>query len=228
MVTVNPNFDERGLLGLAFHPDYATNGRFFVRYSKPRTGVMGEPCFGTSRGCHEAILAEFSVLGDPAKSDVADPNSEIILFRVDEPQYNHNSGHVAFGPDGLLYWTLGDGGGAHDGLTDIPPSHGPIGHGQNPNTALGSLLRIDVDSTPDPGLPYVIPPGNPFADGGAPEIFAYGLRNPYRFSFDDGPGAYRSLFLSDVGQNLFEEINVLSLPLPSLPSYRRPAPINPC
>lgn len=80
MVTVNPFFDERGLLGLAFHPDYATNGRFFVRYSKPRSGNSGEPCFGSSRGCHEAILAEFSVLGDPATSDVASPASEIILF----------------------------------------------------------------------------------------------------------------------------------------------------
>jgi glucose/arabinose dehydrogenase len=213
---LNAFFDERGVLGLAFHPDYASNGRFFVRYSSPRAGDPLEPCNdpgGFVVGCHEAILAEYSVLGDPLTSNVADPSSEIILFRIDEPQFNHNAGQVMFGPDGLLYWTLGDGGGAHDGLADIPPSHGPDGHGQNTFTALGSVLRIDVDGPPDPGLDYAIPPGNPFADGvnGAPEIYAYGLRNPYRFSFDDGPGGDGSLYVADVGQNLFEEVDVVPL-----------------
>lgn len=218
-------FDERGLLGLAFHPDYVTNGRFFVRYSAPRTSTGIEPCdlaglldvLGQPVGCHEEILSEFSVLGDPATSNVADPASEIILFRVDEPQFNHNSGHVAFGPDGFLYWTLGDGGGANDGLDggDPPgsaPLHGPIGNGQNIETALGSVLRIDVDSTPDIGLPYAIPPDNPFVGvTGVDEIYAYGLRNPYRFSFDDGPGGDGSLYVADVGQALFEEINKVTL-----------------
>lgn len=209
IVTVNPFFDERGLLGLAFHPKFKVNGRFFVRYSAPRTGSPDEPCFGSSRGCHEAILAEFRVA--VKHGNFADPASERILFRIDEPQFNHNSGNVAFGPDGLLYFTLGDGGGAHDGLADTPPSHGPFGNGQNIETALGSILRIDVDSTPDPGLEYAIPAGNPFAGStpGVDEIYAYGLRNPYRFSFDDGRGGDGRLFLADVGQNVFEEINII-------------------
>ncbi len=215
IVAVNPFFDERGLLGLAFHPDYKRDGRFFVRYSAPRAGAPGEPCFGSSRGCHEEVLAEFHVSDDP---NVADP-SGTILFRIDEPQFNHNAGHVAFGPRErgnrgaparFLYFSLGDGGGAHDGLADIPPSHGPFGNGQNVETNLGAILRIDVDSPPDPGLAYAIPPDNPFAGApGADEIYAYGLRNPYRFSFDDGLGGDGRLFLADVGQNLFEEIDIV-------------------
>jgi glucose/arabinose dehydrogenase len=209
IVTVNPFFDERGVLGLAFHPKFQKNGRFFVRYSAPRDGSPAEPCFGTSRGCHEEILAEFRVAH--IRDNFADPASERILFRIDEPQFNHDSGNVAFGPDGLLYFTLGDGGGANDGLADVPPSHGPIGNGQNIETALGSILRIDVDGEPDPGLQYAVPAGNPFAGAtpGVDEIYAYGMRNPYRFSFDDGRGGDGRLFLADVGQNLFEEINII-------------------
>jgi glucose/arabinose dehydrogenase len=234
IVQVNPFFDERGLLGLAFHPNYGKNGRFFVRYSAPRNGDPSEPCFGTSRGCHAEVLSEFRVSGDP---NIADPTSERVLFRIDEPQFNHDAGSVAFGPpsrrgkrhddhddDGddhgrrkskresrqLLYFSLGDGGGAHDGLADTPPSHGPIGNGQNVETALGTVLRIDVDKRPDPGLPYAIPKDNPFVGRpGLDEIYAYGLRNPYRFSFDDGPGGDGRLFLADVGQSLFEEINII-------------------
>ncbi len=203
---LNNFFDERGVLGLAFHPDYQTNGRFFVRYSKARDGVDGEPCFGSSRGCHEEVLAEFNVSGDP---NVAAANGT-ILFRIDQPQFNHNAGQVSFGPDGLLYFSLGDGGGAHDGLADTPVSHGPIGHGQNIDTLLGSLLRIDVDSAPQAPLAYAVPGNNPFVDApGEDEIYAYGLRNPYRFSFDDGPGGDGRLILADVGQNLFEEINII-------------------
>jgi len=205
-------FDERGLLGLAFHPDYANNGRFFVRYSTPRDGDPEEPCNdpgGFIVGCHKEVLAEFHVSADP---DVADPTSEIVLFEVDEPQFNHNAGAVAFGPDGYLYFTLGDGGGANDGLADVPPSHGPIGNGQNIETALGGLLRIDVDSPPEPGLPYAIPDDNPFvALPGLDEIYAYGMRNPFRFSFDDGAGGDGRLFLADVGQDLYEELNIVQL-----------------
>ncbi len=205
---LNAFFDERGLLGMAFHPDYASNGRFFIRYSAPRPGAPGEPCFGTSRGCHFEVLAEYKVsLADP---NLADPNSEVILYTADEPQFNHNSGQVAFGPDGYLYFTLGDGGGAHDGLADVPPSHGPIGNGQDRFAKLGKMHRLDVDSPPQLPLPYAIPADNPFADGvdGLPEIYAYGLRNPFRFSFDDGPGGDGTLWLPDVGQNLFEEVNI--------------------
>ena len=227
VVPVNPNFDERGILGLAFHPDYSRNGRFFVRYSKPRSGAPEEPCFGTTRGCHESILAEFGVSGtDP---DVADPASQRILFRIDQPQFNHDGGHLAFGPpeggvsgddegsdddEGddevdrprYLYFSLGDGGGANDGLADSPPSHGPVGHGLNNKTRLGAILRIDVDGA----QPYAIPPDNPFAGGGCAngcdEIFAYGMRNPYRFSFDRKDGR---LFLGEVGQGIYEEIDIV-------------------
>ena len=206
--SLSMGFDERGLLGLAFHPDYPINGRFFIRYSVPRTGDPTEPCFGTSRGCHSEVLAEYSVsAGNP---NLADPASEIILFSVDEPQFNHDAGDVAFGPDGFLYFSLGDGGGAHDGLAAMPPLHGPIGNGQNTMTALGSMIRIDVDSPPTPPLAYAIPPDNPFVgQTGLDEIYAWGFRNPYKFSFDDGPGGTGDLILADVGQNLFEEINIV-------------------
>jgi len=202
--TLNAGFDERGVLGLAFHPNYAVNGRFFVRYSRPRVGVSGEPCFGTSRGCHEEVLAEFSASGDP---DVANPVGT-ILFAIDEPEFNHNAGAVEFGPDGYLYFSLGDGGGANDGLHLPSLPHGPIGNGQNINTHLGSMLRIDVDG----GAPYTIPPDNPFVGtNGLDEIYAYGFRNPFRFSFDDGPGGTGRLLVADVGQNLFEELSEVTL-----------------
>lgn len=204
---LNAGFDERGLLGLAFHPDYALNGRFFVRYSKPRVGVAGEPCFGTPRGCHEEILAEFSVSTDP---NIANP-AGTILFRVNKPQFNHDGGMVRFGPDGYLYFSLGDGGGANDGLADNPPSHGPIGNGQNIDTPLGKILRIDVDQVPTRGAAlYGIPADNPFANGpGLDEIYAYGLRNPFQFSFDDAQGGDGALWCADVGQNLYEEIDLI-------------------
>lgn len=192
--TLNTNFDERGLLGLAFHPDYEKNGRFFVRHSVARTGAAGEPCVGTSRGCHSELLVEFHVsAGDP---NVADP-AGTTLFSVDEPEWNHNSGGIAFGPDDMLYFTLGDGGGRDDGMSSVPLAHGPIGNGQNIETVLGSILRIDIDDA----FPYAIPADNPFADPakpGAPEIYAYGLRNPYRFSFDDGDGGTKDLYRKSV------------------------------
>ena len=204
-------FDERGLLGLAFHPDYANNGRFFIRHSVPREGDPDEPCSdpdGFIPGCHSEVLAEYGVSEDDP--NLADPDSGVILFSVDEPQFNHDGGDVAFGPDGMLYFALGDGGGAHDGLADVPPSHGPNGNGQDIETALGAMLRIDVDSPPQDPLPYAIPPDNPFVGGpGLDEIYAYGLRNPYRFSFDNGPGGDGALYLGDVGQNLFEEVNII-------------------
>ena len=201
IVTLSSGFDERGLLGLAFHPDYSANGRFFVRFSAPREGEPGDPCFGSGRGCHNEVLAEYVVsANDP---NFADPNSERVLLEVRQPQFNHNGGDVAFGPDGLLYTAFGDGGGAHDGLADTPVSHGPTGHGQNIETLLGAMVRIDVDGD----LPFEIPLDNPFVDqDGRDEIYAYGFRNPYRFSFDDGTG---ELILADVGQALFEEINTI-------------------
>jgi len=213
--TLNAVYDERGLLGLAFHPNYANNGRFFIRYSHPRTSTGTEPCDLDTfiHGCHEEILAEYHVLGNPLTSNVANPASGTILFRVPKPQFNHNAGGIAFGPDGFLYFSLGDGGGANDGLADgnppgSAPTHGPTGNGQNINSPLGKVLRIDVDSPPPPPLAYAIPPDNPFVGvGGLDEIYAYGLRNPFRFSFDRNLG---TLYLADVGQDVFEEIDIVT------------------
>jgi len=203
MIESNTFFDERGVLGLAFHPNYAENGRFFVRYSRTRTAGPLAPCNDNPFwGCHEEVLAEFTVSDDP---NIANPEGA-ILFRVNKPEFNHNAGQVVFGPDGYLHFSFGDGGGAHDGLAEVELPHGPNGNGQNFNTPLGAILRIDVDAGP----PYGIPADNPFVGvDGLNEVYAYGLRNPYRFSFDDGPGGDGRLILADVGQNLFEEINII-------------------
>lgn len=166
---------EQGLLGLAFHPDYAENGRFFINYTD-RNG--------------NTVIARYQVSANPNQ---ADPESEAVLLHVEQPYSNHNGGGLVFGPDGFLYIALGDGGSADD----------PLGNGQNLNTYLGTLLRIDVDS----GDRYVIPADNPFLKGeGLPEIWAYGLRNPWRFSFDLLTG---DLYIGDVGQNSWEEIDFL-------------------
>lgn len=190
MVSPSPFFDERGLLGLAFHPDFADNGRFFVYYSAPlRPGAPD----GWN---HTSHLSEFQVsTADPNRADAA---SERIVLQVDQPQANHNAGDVHFGPDGFLYVALGDGGGAND--TDLGHTPG-LGNGQDATNLLGSLLRIDVDG----GDPYGIPADNPFIGTiGRDEIFAYGFRNPYRFTFDGD-----DLYVADVGQNLFEEVNLV-------------------
>jgi glucose/arabinose dehydrogenase len=208
IVAVNPAYDERGLLGLAFHPQFATNGRFFVRYSRPRIGVQGvDPCFGTSRGCHTEALAEYTAT--PPSSNVADTTG-VVLFTVDKPQFNHNSGGIAFGPDGFLYFSMGDGGGANDGLADNPPSHGPTGNAQNLAVPMGKVLRFDVSVAGT----LVAPPSNPFIStaGAYPGIFAYGFRNPYDFSFDDlGSGATNTLIVADVGQDAFEEMDIVTI-----------------
>lgn len=189
---VNTVFDERGLLGLAFHPGYSTNGRFFIYYSSPKSG---------SNINHESIVAEYHV--SATNANIADTN-EIILLRQDEPEFNHNAGTLAFGPDGYLYIAFGDGGGGGDGFGDPSSPHGPTGNGQNISNWLGSILRVDVDG----GSPYAIPPDNPFAAGpGADEIYAYGFRNPFKFSFDRGGS--NALIVADVGQNEWEEIDIV-------------------
>jgi len=167
---------ERGLLSMAFHPDYANNGRFFVNY--------------TARGDGRTVIAEYRVSDNP---DVALPQERVILT-IDQPFANHNGGQIQFGPDGFLYIGMGDGGSGGD----------PRGNGQNLSTLTGSLLRIDVDSDD----PYAVPDDNPFLSTPAarPEIYAYGLRNPWRFSFDRCDGR---LFLVDVGQNRVEEVNLI-------------------
>ena len=200
MVALNPGFDERGLLGLAFHPGYATNGRFFVYYSAPLRD--GAPA-GFN---HTSHISEFQVSPDPNR---ADPTSERILLQVDEPQGNHNAGSLTFGPhDGNLYIALGDGGGANDnqlGHVEDWYDFNEGGNGQDvTDNLLGSILRIDVDS----GDPYGIPADNPFVGrDGLDEIYAYGLRNPYRISFD--MGGDHTLFAGDAGQGLWEEVSVI-------------------
>jgi glucose/arabinose dehydrogenase len=175
---------ERGLLGMAFDPQFSTNGRVFLHYTHDDGGQL------------QSVLAAYTSLDGGA---TLDPTSEVILLLVDQPFDNHNGGHLAFGPDGMLYMALGDGGGAGD----------PENNAQNTSTLLGKILRLDVSS----GTGYTIPTDNPFAgnarctsDTGAPcpEIHAYGLRNPWRFSFDEATG---DLWAGDVGQGDWEEID---------------------
>jgi glucose/arabinose dehydrogenase len=173
--------NEQGLLGLAFHPDYAENGRFFVNYSAA-PGAHGA-------GSGDTIISEFSV---SAAANLADASSERVLLTVPQPYGNHNGGMLAFGPDGFMYIGLGDGGDGGD----------PDGNGQDPMTLLGSILRIDVDAS-DAGE-YGIPVGN--MPNAAPEVWDFGLRNPWRFSFD---GCTGDLYIGDVGQDSWEEINVV-------------------
>lgn len=172
---------EQGLLGLAFDPAYSTNGRFVVNY----TGLNGD-----------TRISAFGVSADP---DVADVSTETVLLAVPQPFPNHNGGGLAFGPDGYLYVGLGDGGGGGD----------PNGNGQSLATLLGKLLRIDLNG----GTPYAVPPDNPFAAAAGPatrgEIWSYGLRNPWRFSFDR---LTHDLYIGDVGQDAHEEIDVAPAP----------------
>ncbi|MDX2250423.1 MAG: PQQ-dependent sugar dehydrogenase [Bacteroidia bacterium] len=165
---------ERGLLGLAFHPQYPDSPYFYVNY------------INNSGDTH---ISRFSVTADP---DSADPNSEVILLPIDQPYSNHNGGDLAFGPDGYLYAALGDGGDGGD----------PQNHGQTTSSLLGKILRLDVDQ----GTSYAIPAGNPYVNNPnvADEIWALGLRNPWRFSFDRLTG---DMWIADVGQNQYEEIN---------------------
>ena len=172
---------EAGLLGLAFHPSYEANGRLFVSYTAPAGG----------QGVFVSRVSEFARSAtDPLR---ADPGSERVVLEVPQPANNHNGGTVAFGPDRYLYVGLGDGGGGGD----------PFANGQDPTTLLGAILRLDVDDVPE-GAGYGIPADNPFAADGPErdEIWAYGFRNPYRFSVSDA-----GLWVGDVGQNAWEEVD---------------------
>ena len=177
---VSDRGNEEGLLGLAFNPDYKTNGYFYVYYSaaSPR----------------RSVIARYQASPDAAS---ADPDSEKVIMEIDQPFQNHNGGHITFGPDGYLYVGLGDGGSGGD----------PRGHGQDLGTLLGTILRIDVSTLDETGS-YAVPRDNPFVgvEGVRPEIWAYGLRNPWRFSFDRESG---DLWAGDVGQNKLEEIDII-------------------
>jgi hypothetical protein len=168
---------ERGLLSVAFHPEFGTNGQLFVNYTDLQ---------GTTR------IERYRVGADP---DAADPQSATLLVSIEQPYANHNGGHLLFGPDGRLYVGVGDGGSGGD----------PSGNGQDRETLLGTILRLDVDSTE----PYSIPPDNPWAEHSSfrPEIWAWGLRNPWRLAFDKPQNL---LFVADVGQNRREEVNVVA------------------
>jgi glucose/arabinose dehydrogenase len=175
---------EMGLLGMTFHPAFQQNRKFYVNYVRSNAGQL------------QSVIAEYQQ--NTANPNFADPASERILLVVNQVGNfsNHKAGQLAFGPDGFLYFGLGDGGSGGD----------PFGHGQDTHTLLGKMMRIDVNAT-SPGLPYAVPPDNPFvAGGGLPEIFAIGFRNPWRFSFDRATGR---LFVADVGQNAFEEVDIV-------------------
>jgi len=195
LVPFMEDYDERGLLGLAFHPDYAVNGRFFVYYTAPL-----EPD-GPEGWDHSNIVAEVNV--SPDDPNVADLNSLKVILRIDQPQFNHDAGQITFGPDGFLYIPIGDGGGGND----VDLGHTPdIGNAQDTTNLHGSILRIDVNGD----APYAIPPDNPFVgdDGVADEIWAYGLRNPFRIAFDTGGN--NELYVADAGQELYEEVSIVT------------------
>ena len=200
------SFDERGLLGLAFHPDYRKNGLIYTYTSEP---VNGPADFSTLADGEDAnaqsVIREWHVPNPKKDNSIVDPNSSRVLMTIDQPQFNHNGGAVNFGPDGYLYIAVGDGGNADDQGT----GHAEGGNGQDlsAGNVLGKILRIDPTGWNASNGQYGIPSDNPFVTSdGADEIFAYGFRNPFRFSFDQDSGA---LWASDVGQNDIEEVDLV-------------------
>ncbi len=202
LVDFQESFDERGLLGFAFHPNYQQNGRFFVYYSAPLRDEA------PNDWNHTSVISEFKAAqpedGMRSESNTADMRSERVLLEVDQPQFNHDGGAIDFGPDGYLYIALGDGGAADD----VALGHPPMGHGQDTTSLLGSILRIDVDR----GWPgYAVPQDNPFVGDprGRDEIHSWGWRNPWRMSFDRATG---DLMVATNGQNLWEAVYEASEP----------------
>lgn len=195
IVKLNSFYDERGLLGLALHPDFASNGRFYVSYSAPLRADVSPDEWD-----HTTYISEFTIsINDP---NLADPSSERVLLAIDKPGYNYEAGDIAFGPDGYLYIATGDS--VRDPATEAGK------YAQDTSSLLGKILRIDVNGSADTGQNYLIPADNPFASGeGRPEIFAYGFRNPYRFSFDVSDSGKFRLLVADVGQATMEEVSLV-------------------
>jgi glucose/arabinose dehydrogenase len=195
VVELNSFYEERGLLGLAFHSEFATNGRFYVSYS----GHLQDG-LSPNEWDHTTYVSEFTV--SASDHNQADLNSERVLLAMDKPGYNYEAGHIAFGPDGYLYIATGD------SVRDPAIEAGKFA--QDRSSLLGKILRIDVNGMADTGQNYLIPADNPFTTGeGLPEIFAYGFRNPYRFSFDVSDSGKISLFVADVGQARMEEVSIV-------------------
>lgn len=209
-------FDERGFLGLAFHPNYQSNGLLYTYTSEPASGEPDFPVpFGAAANNH-SVITEWRVPNPQSRASAVDPASRRVLMRIGDPQFNHNAGALNFGKDRKLYIALGDGGAADD----QGPGHSPKGNGQDLSNVLGKILRIDPLGNNSPNQQYGIPADNPFiaagappiggavgcADGACDEIYAFGLRNPFRFSFDTATG---DMYAADVGQNDIEELNVV-------------------
>ena len=193
IVTLNDFYDERGLLGLAFPPEFGVNGRFYVSYSAPlREGLPA------SEWDHTTYISEFTVSAN--NPNQADPTSERVILAMDKPGYNYEAGHIAFGPDGYLYVATGD------SVRD--PANEAGQYAQDTFSLLGKILRINVNGRESPVRNYLIPPDNPFMnEGGIAEVYAFGFRNPYRFSFDVSDSGETRLFVADVGQARMEEVS---------------------
>ena len=204
VLKLNDFYDERGLLGLALHPDFTANGRFYVSYSAPLPAGLSP-----TEWDHTTYISEFRVSSEDPNQ--ADSTSERVLLAMDKPGYNYEAGHLAFGPDGYLYIAAGD------SVRDPASEAGQ--YAQDTFSLLGKILRIAVDGGTDPAQSYLIPADNPFADGvhGLPEVYAYGFRNPYRFSFDTAQdksfdvsdSGETRLFVADVGQATMEEVDLV-------------------
>jgi len=191
VIKLNDFYDERGLLGLALHPEFAVNGRFYVSYSSPLRIDLSP-----NEWDHTTYVSEFTVSTD--NPNQAEPTSERIILAMDKPGYNYEAGHLGFGPNGYLYIATGDS--VHDPASEAGQ------FAQDPFSLLGKILRIDVNGITDSEKKYLVPADNPFADGvgGRAEVYAYGFRNPYRFSFD-----VSRFFVADVGQAMMEEVDLV-------------------
>ena len=220
LVNTRPGFDERGLIGMAFHPDFANQGtsgfgKFYTNTSEPTSGAADFPVSPPTGDQyeHQGVIREWTV--DPTQDVISGSPVSRELLRVDQPQFNHNGGALVFGPDKNLYIGYGDGGGGGDD----EPGHGPIGNGQNINTILGSIARIDPFGNNSANGNYGVPADNPFVgQTGVDEIYAYGVRNPFQFNFDvdaatglASAGTTERLIVADVGQSNIEEVDVVNL-----------------